>query len=255
MSEATLAGLLIAASHKAGERINLSVQGSGLWKQAVVDSYPEGFARGFIQAGVPGDWQNSGRGPWGNGLITVLHTKASEGNRPYSGTVALETGHLDRDLAFYWHQSEQITTVVAFHVEVAKDGAGASRSSPGLKSACAVMAQAITGISDEERKKIENSAAGLKKITEGEFLDLGAKLEKIFSTKFTLIEDTPLQFRCNCSAERVEEALLLTGAEDLKFMLGDRENIEVKCDFCSQKYALPRKKVEDLIRRTGKGNA
>src|SRR5688500_2838718 len=80
LGEAVLAGLLLASSRKGGERINLSIQGSGVWKQAVVDAYPEGYARGFVSPGKP-DWHNASRGPWENGLITVLSTKSSEGNR------------------------------------------------------------------------------------------------------------------------------------------------------------------------------
>ncbi|MEQ1875347.1 MAG: Hsp33 family molecular chaperone HslO [Bdellovibrionia bacterium] len=247
IGEATLAGLLIASSHKSGERVNLSIQSSGKWKQAVVDAYPEGYARGFISAGKPGDWQTTGRGPWGNGLITVLHTKSSEGNRPYSGTVALETGFLEQDLAFYWNQSEQIPSVVGMHVTV---------DANGLTNARAVMAQAITGITEDELKKLENSLEKLQKLAATDLTDLSAKVQKIFGgEKFTLVEDTPLEFRCNCSAEKVEEALLLTGAEDLRYMLGDRDNIEVKCDFCSQKYTLNRAKVQDLLRRMSRGNA
>src|SRR6188768_3345540 len=86
LGEGTLAGLLLAASHKSGERINLSIQGSGLWKRLVVDADPEGFVRGYIYKGEP---EESTRGPWGNGIITVLQTQNNEGKQPYSGMVTL----------------------------------------------------------------------------------------------------------------------------------------------------------------------
>lgn len=246
LGEAVLTGLLLASSRKAGERINLSIQGSGLWKQAVVDAYPEGFARGFVSPGKP-DWHNASRGPWENGLITVLSTKSSEGNRPYSGTVALETGYLDQDIAFYWNQSEQIPTTISMNMSSTKDG---------VVSARAIMVQAITGATAGDLRKIEHSLDALKKLIKEDVATIPAKLPETFEGEpFSLIEETPLQFKCNCSAERVEEALLLTGSDDLKYMLVDREHIEVKCDFCSNKFQLTRSKVEDMLRRMNRGNA
>ncbi|HEX4924792.1 MAG TPA: Hsp33 family molecular chaperone HslO [Bdellovibrionales bacterium] len=238
ISDATLAGLLFAACQKGGERVNLSIQGSGKWKQAVVDAYPEGFVRAYIAPGQAEDWSNPSRGPWGNGLLTILHTKNAEGQRPYSGTVSLETGYLDQDLAFYWHQSEQLTSNVV------------------ISGPRAILAQAIAGATPEELKMIEACRPELQEIAKADISKPVALLEKAFpNAHFAVVEETPLKFRCNCSQERVEEAMLLTSADDVRYLLGDNDHIDVKCDFCGQKYQLSRQKAESIIGRMNKGKA
>ena len=233
IGEAVLAGLLLAACHKPGERINLSIQSSGPWRQAVVDSYPEGFVRAFIAAGTLGDWKNSSRGPWGNGLLTVLHTKNAEGQKPYSGTVSLETGFLDRDLNFYWQQSEQLASNAVFSKSARQ----------------AILVQAIAGATPEEVKVIHECTEELRKLAEQEVLKIVEPLNRIFSeSNFSVIEDNLVQFRCNCSQERVEQALLLTSVEDLRYLLGEHTSIDTKCDFCSTHYIVSRARAEELIK-------
>lgn len=238
IGQAALGGLLLAACHKPGERVNLSLQASGKWKQAVVDAYPEGFVRAFIVAGQPGDWIKPERGPWGNGLLTVLYTKNAEGERPYSGTVSLESGHLDRDLAHYWMQSEQLPSNVV------------------ISGTRAVLAQALAGVTAAELKAIENCLPFLQNIVHADIAKPHEELERAFpGAGFAVVEETPLKFRCNCSKERVEEAMLLTNADDIQYMLGDSDHIEVKCDFCGHKYQITRKTAEALIGRMGRGQA
>ena len=44
--------------------------------------------------------------------------KGGEKEQPYIGTVPLLTGHLAKDLTFYWVQSEQIPSAVGLAVNL-----------------------------------------------------------------------------------------------------------------------------------------
>ena len=237
LGEGALAGLLLAASHKSGERINLSIQGSGVWKRVVVDADPDGFVRAFIYSG---ESDHSSRGPWGNGIITVLQTQNNEGKQPYSGMVTLGTGFLDKDMSIYWNQSAQIPTTIVF-------------SKNGKK---ALMAQAITGASPEDVEQILSCGPEFRKLVETDILKAGSEWQKIFPEhSFSIMEDTPIAFRCNCSQERVEQALLLTGQDDIRYLIANDEAFEMKCDFCSTVYKVNRERAEELMRTlTKKGN-
>ena len=43
-------------------------------------------------------------------------------------------------------------------------------------------------------------------------------------------------FYCNCSKERVEQALISIGKDEIKSMIEDGEEIEMKCQFCNSTY-------------------
>ena len=54
-------------------------------------------------------------------------------------------------------------------------------------------------------------------------------------------------FRSNCSKERVENALISTGIENLKEMAADSKNTEVDCHFCNKKYVFTPEDIKKLI--------
>ena len=53
------------------------------------------------------------------------------------------------------------------------------------------------------------------------------------------------QFYCNCSKERVEQAVVSVGRKEIQEMINEGETIEVKCQFCNTAYHYT---VEDLKR-------
>ena len=127
LGEAVMGALLVASYCKSGERVNLNVRGSGDFPQGLVDAYPDGSVRGYVTVrdpkdatfGLAGDF-----GPWGEGTLSVLRTQmghASQSKQPFIGTVPLVTGHLAKDLTFYWLQSEQIPSAVGLAVNLQGD--------------------------------------------------------------------------------------------------------------------------------------
>ena len=50
-------------------------------------------------------------------------------------------------------------------------------------------------------------------------------------------------FRCDCSRDRVEKALISIGRSELQDMINDGKEVEVNCQFCTKRYAFS---VEDL---------
>ncbi|MBC7690813.1 MAG: Hsp33 family molecular chaperone HslO [Methylotenera sp.] len=245
MGEVIIGGLLIASNCKTGERINLNIQGSGFFRQALVDAHPDGTLRGYLterpKDEVLTGSKNQEVGPWGSGLLSVLRTKGDEGKQPYIGTVPLLTGHLAKDLSFYWHQSEQIPSAVGLVVTM---------ENGEVTSAGGFLVQALPGASQAEVNAIENHINDLKSFDEafqkdGDPLHL---LSQIFqSTAFIVVEEKPLVFSCNCSWERVERALILVGLQELKSMLAQDHQATVKCDFCTKEYKIDAEGLEKLI--------
>lgn len=251
LGEAMIGGMLIGSHCKGGERVNLNIRGSGLFKQALVDAYPDGTVRGYVIERVSTeDLLAAGNGPWGEGLLSVLRTKEGEKREPYIGTVPLVTGWLAKDLSFYWAQSEQIPSAVGLITNISAAGE--------VTSAGGFLIQALPGASPAEVRSIESHINDLHTLAEsasrpvnagsGRHLDPMNILSRIFqSTAFIVVEEKPLKFSCNCSWERVERALVLVGVQELRSMLKEDSKATVSCDFCTKEYLVDAENLERLI--------
>jgi molecular chaperone Hsp33 len=241
LGEAVIGALTIGSYCKAGERVNLNIRGSGVVRQALVDAYPDGRVRGYVVPRSEPEAEDSRFGPWGEGVVSVLRTKGAEGEKPYIGTVPLITGHLAKDLTFYWHQSEQIPSAVGLAVNL---------QGGRITEAGGFLVQAMPGASPSEVRLIEQHIHEIQSLAsslarDAEPLHL---LSQIFqSTAFVVLEETPLRFECTCSLERVTRALTLIGTAELRDILAKDNGASVRCDFCSREYRLDRTVIESLI--------
>lgn len=241
LGEAVIGALLIASYCKPGERVNLNIQGSGYYQQALVDAYPEGIVRGYVMERELYSPSGDSIGPWGTGFLSVLRTKDEEGMKPYIGTVPLLTGHLAKDLSFYWVQSEQIPSAVGLNVHC---------NEGQVVSAEGFLVQALPGASLAELKAMERHIFEIQTSEKGfgQGVEPLGLLSSIFqNTAFIVLEEKALQFKCNCSWQRVERALNLIGAEELHSMLATEEEAIVRCDFCAKEYMVGNKILKRLI--------
>ncbi|MBY0471015.1 Hsp33 family molecular chaperone HslO [bacterium] len=244
LGEAVMGALLLASYCKPGERINLNIQGSKNFRQALVDAYPDGRVRGYvIQREFPtiADPENPNAGPWGTGLLSVLRTKDQVGQQPYIGTVPLVTGHLAKDLAFYWTQSEQVPSAVGLAVEM-KDGK--------VQTAGGFLIQALPGATDREIRSIESHIREIHDVarefaTNPDPLSLISKLMQ--DEAFMVVEEQKLQFKCQCSRDRVERALALVGVAELQSMIEEDKKATIRCDFCTKVYDFSLEQLESMV--------
>lgn len=244
LGETVMGALLVASYCKPGERVNLNVRGSGLVKQALADAYPEGTVRGYVIENQTPVHSKEETGPWGSGLLSILKTRDEEAGKPYIGTVPLITGFLPKDLSFYWAQSEQIPSAVGLAVNFEGNK---------VISAGGFLVQALPGASPLEVQTIEQHIHEIQSLassfaTDGDPLHL---LSQIFqSTAFVIIDKKPVTFKCNCSWERVERALVLIGAQELQDILTQNKEIIVRCDFCAHEYQVSLSELKRLIKVT-----
>ncbi len=248
MGESAIGALLLASYCKHGERINLNIRGTGRIQQALVDAAPEGTMRGYLiprEVGTitPTTETQANTGPWGDGLLSVLRTKKTEGSQPYIGTLPLLTGHLAKDLTFYWVQSEQVPSAVGLAVNF--DG-------KEVTSAGGFLIQAMPGASPAEVAIIDYHIHELPSYASllAENADPLKLLTQVFQDMaFVLLEETPLKFICTCSRERVERAIALTGLEELRSMAEDPKGASVRCDFCATDYVVDPAALRKMIAR------
>lgn len=241
LGEAVIGSLLIASYCKQGERVNLNIQGSGQIRQALIDAYPEGHCRGYVIGREGIHKGDATEGPWGAGLLSVLRTKTSEKQQPYIGTVPLVTGHLAKDLTFYWAQSEQVPSAVGIAVNV---------EGKTVTAAGGFLVQVLPGATEAEVKQVEQHINEMHSLAKelNENGDPVKLLSRIFQdSTFMIVEEKPLEFRCECTWDRVERSLALVGVKELQSMMDDENEIVVTCDFCNTEYKVSKDKLNEML--------
>jgi molecular chaperone Hsp33 len=246
--EAVVASLLIASSHKSMESINMNAQGSGVFKQAMIDATPDGRVRGFLIEETNPEMHTYGaqglNGPWGTGVLSVLYTQNFEGKYPYKGMVPISSGHFDEAVNDYFRDSEQTLGKVGLAVGFDKDRKFKARG---------ILVQAVGGATSEELDAIR--VLKVEDLRDAAFLaDDEAKVKARISAllagrNFEIVEQRELNKFCTCSQERTERALLLTGEHDVMQALGDDGFMTVTCDFCRTDYKITRERLKSIFSR------
>ena len=62
-----------------------------------------------------------------------------------------------------------------------------------------------------------------------------------------ILEASPIEYRCTCSRERMERALLSLGPEELQDMLDQQGEAELTCRFCDRVERFSREDLEGLL--------
>jgi molecular chaperone Hsp33 len=159
---------------------------------------------------------------------------------PYQGIVMLYTGEIAEDLAYYLTESEQIPSAVGLGVFVEPDRT--------VSAAGGFLIQPLPPVNEEVIDRLMERIPQLPSITE--LLRRGKTpediLELIFAgIPFAILEKYVLAFQCSCSREKVEEALISLGREELASIMAQEEDTVVTCEFCREPYVFGR---EDLAR-------
>ena len=64
-----------------------------------------------------------------------------------------------------------------------------------------------------------------------------------------ILESSPIEYKCYCSRDRVERALISMGVEDLEDLLAKQGGCELGCQFCDKVYRYSAADLRELIGR------
>ena len=71
--------------------------------------------------------------------------------------------------------------------------------------------------------------------------------EEVFGCDLTIEEKRSVQYKCNCSRERVTKALISIGRKELQSIIDDGEPITMHCDFCNSDYKFEVDEIKQLM--------
>ena len=225
--------------------VTVQVKGNGPLGAIVCVGDADGYVRGYLQnpsADLPlrPDGKLAVGAGVGRGYLMVIKDIGLKD--PITGTVALVNGEIAEDLTRYFAESEQIPSACALGVLVDTDRT--------VKCAGGWLVQLMPGVKDADIDRLEANLARIEPMTT--MLDKGMGLEEIvqavldgFAVDF--LQTDEIGYRCACSREKVERALISMGKTELGKMAEEQEKSEVTCQFCDKIYTFSREELRELL--------
>ncbi len=188
-------------------------------------------------------------GALGSGILYVIKDIGLK--EPYIGQTELVTGEIAEDITRYFAVSEQVPTAVALGVLVDRDDS--------VKQAGGFIIQMLPedSMSEEERIRmeamidvLESRLAAFASVTSlmEEGMTPEQMMEALFQDYDMVIHDRiDTRYFCDCSRERVENAIASLGKKELQEMIDEKKPIEVNCQFCNKHYSFGVDDLKQLI--------
>lgn len=233
--------------------ITIRFKGDGVGGSVVATSDWCGNVRGFIQnpaADLPlrADGKLDVGGCIGQGELYIL--RDAGGSEPYVGISKIQTGEVGDDIAYYYATSEQVPTVCALGVLVDRDYS--------VLRAGGALIQLLPFYDDEVAEKLEQNVAKMRPVTkilsEGTLEDMLA--EVLAGIEYDLFDEIECEYKCACSREKTDNALISLGARELIDMIENGEEVtEMTCSFCDEVYNYSKSDLKHLLKIVEKNNS
>ena len=229
------------------DMLTLQVRGDGPIGGITVTADSKGDVKGYVENPdvmlPPKNGKLDVGGAVGIGLLQVIKDMGLK--EPYSGQTILVSSEIAEDLTYYFANSEQVPSSVGLGVLMEKDNT--------VKTAGGFIIQMMPFAEDATISQIEENLKHVTSVTE--LLDKGYTpeqlLEELLGNVGLEITDTmPTRFYCNCSKERVEQAVASVGKKDIQEMINDGKPIEVKCHFCNTAYHYSVEELKNILKRS-----
>ena len=163
-----------------------------------------------------------------DGTLTVIRDLQMK--EPYIGSTQLVSGEIGDDVTAYFAQSEQTPTACALGVLVDRD--------QSVKVAGGYLLQLLPGAPDEVIDTLE------KGISPEDILG-----QVCGSLGVAFLETTEVTYKCYCTRERVERALISLGRKELEEIRQEGKTFPVECQFCDAVYSFTPEDIGKLLEK------
>lgn len=246
----TATSLIGSALKGKDHSVTVKINGKGPAGTVLAVSDSDGNVRGYVQQSVVEIPLNKkGKldvaGAVGtDGFVTVMKDLGMK--EPYIGQTPIISGEIAEDITSYFANSEQTPSVVALGVLVNPDLT--------IKAAGGFIIQLLPTAMDDTIEKVERCINGIEPVTK--LIERGMTPEEICHHVLSEFEIEELDtanpvYKCYCSKEKVEKALISTGKEDLLDMAKD-ESTQVCCQFCDKIYEFSSQDILNLVEKATK---
>lgn len=234
LGELMAAAALLSATIKFNGSMTLQIQGRGPISLLVVQTTSERTLRGMAQ--WTGELEPL---PFpqlvGDGRFVITIDPHEDGQR-YQSIVNLEGETVSAALESYLGRSEQLES----RIWLAADAEQAS----------GMLLQKLPDRRDADPDMWNRATRLGATLSREELLTLpaGEILRRLYHEEdVRVFNREPVRFHCNCSRDRVINALRILGYNEVQSILDERGVIDVDCEFCNQHYRFDRVDAEQLF--------
>ncbi len=172
------------------------------------------------------------------GIGQLAITIDPEQGQRYQGIVPLENATLAKCLEAYFDQSEQLKTRIWLAGNSGEQVSGLllqampSAISPTDSDAWPRICTLTDTLSESELEKLQNIQL-LYRLYHEEEVELYPPHE--------------VNFSCSCNRDRIINALVSLGAQEVEEMFTEEPLVEINCEFCNQSYTVAKEEVEPYL--------
>lgn len=254
----TGAGLMGLMLKNERDRLTVQFKGDGPAREILATAYGDGRVKGYIsnpnlELPLKADGHLDVGGTLGIGQLTVIKDLGLK--EPYIGKISLVSGEIADDLTAYYYISEQQNSSVALGVKIARDCS--------VLCSGGMIIQMLPDAEEESVDALEAMLAELEPLTtiiERAFLRSAGKSEEgvlqevlndIFGNmpeKFVpeVLEFRQMQWQCDCSEDRLTQALATIGKKELREIIDEDGQAELTCQFCEKRYFFDKEHLESI---------
>ncbi|WP_010094834.1 Hsp33 family molecular chaperone HslO [Ornithinibacillus scapharcae] len=237
---------MMGAMLKGNDSLTVKVEGGGPIGAIVVDANAKGEVRGYVSnPHVDFDLNSKGK-------LDVARAVGTTGNLTivkdlglrdfFTGQVPIVSGEVSEDFTYYFATSEQVPSAVGAGVLVNPDQT--------ILASGGFIVQLMPGADEEVVDKLEKRVQSIPPISS--LVEAGKTPEEILELLFEgeelkIHEKMPVQFKCKCSKERIANAIIGLGKDEIQQMIDEDHGAEATCNFCNEVYKFSEKELEELI--------
>lgn len=240
------ASVMMGAMMKGEEKLTIRINGGGPIGNILVDANAKGEVRGYVsKPQTHFDLNHLGK-------LDVQRAVGTEGTlsvskdigllQPFNGQVPIVSGEIGEDFTHYIVTSEQIPSSVGVGVIVNPDNT--------ILASGGFIIQLMPGTPEEIIVGIEERLSTLPTISK--MISEGMTPEDILhevlgKENVKILAEMPVTFNCQCSRERITNAITSLGTEEIADMIETDGQAEAECHFCNEKYHFSKENLENLL--------
>lgn len=239
------AGVMMGAMLKGEQKLTIKVEGGGPIGAILVDSNGKGEVRGYVtNPQTHFDLNKHGkldvaRAVGTGGTLSVVKDVGMRDQ--FNGQVPIVSGELGEDFTYYFVTSEQVPSSVGVGVLVNPDNS--------ILAAGGFIIQLLPGTDEATISAIEQRLQTIEPISK--LIQRGLTPEEILEEvlgkdNLKILETMPVQFKCQCSKERIGNAIISLGKDEIQSMIDEDGKAEAQCHFCNEMYHFPAEELKEM---------
>ncbi len=236
--------LMMASMNKNNEKMTTTINGGGPIGTMMTVTKGDGNIKGFVgKSEVHYTYNDTGKLAVGvavgnQGTLQVIKDMGLK--EPFCGSVPLQTGEIGDDFTYYFAVSEQTPSVVSVGVLV--------ENTNEILSAGGFIIQLLPEATEEDIQYLEEKLKDFPAISSllNEEKTPEEIIEMIFSdVKF--LDKQELDFVCDCSRDKMKNALITVGVDELNAMINEDHGCQINCQFCSTSYDFSEEELQEIV--------